>query len=454
MPVISRMSILVVLLTGLPTFVMAAETFSLEDGGASDATVARVVTVSGEGEFLFQAAEAEGEPTRHPVTVEASYQYLERRLPGVGPNAAAFRALRDYADATSRITVGGQTVERALREDRQEIVAWLTRAGLDVYSRNGPLTATEIELLPSPGDHLMLAALLPKGPVRVGQNWSPDDWTAAMLAGVEVAFEKKISCQLASVDESIARVTFTSEVEGAAKGTTITTKISGEFGFDLKEGRIVSATITHEEERGVGPLSPGMNITLTATLVSQPVSQEYAISDDAVGKIGAAPPTADELAIEYSFPWGVSLICDRAWQLFHRSEGRVILRLLDQGGVLAQCNMIRAEKVAPGARTDERLFQQGIRDSLGEALSEIVSAEDLVVGDDKRIYRVTAVGGSESLPRQWVYYLVTAPDGRQVSFVFTIEPKNIEQLSGRDAELVKAVRFVEIEKTKTPTPVE
>ena len=446
-----RFSLLMALLMGLSSSVTAAETFELTDAGASQATVARVVSVTGEGEFIFQGPKTSDERPRHPVSVEAAYKFLERRLPGSGPNASEFRALRRYAEATSRIDVGGQSVERTLRESRQWIVARLTREGIEVHSPDGPLTATEIEMLPTPGDNLMLAALLPKQPVGVGQDWSPDDWTAAALAGVDVAFEKKISCQLVSVEAGQARVTFSSDVEGGVKGTTVTTNVSGEFTFDVEARRIVSANVTHQEERAVGPLSPGMKITLEIAMRSQPAPPPSEIDDARVAEVGEKPPTAEQLSVEHTFLWGVTLVSDRDWQLFQRTDELLILRLLDSGGIIAQCNMIRAATVKPGTHTDEQQFQQGIHDSLGVEFEEIVKAEEILGGDKQRIYRVIATGGAEEKPRHWRYYLVTAPDGRQVSFVFTVEPRFVDQLGDRDLELVKAVRFEEME---TPTPAE
>ncbi|MCA9014311.1 MAG: hypothetical protein KDA77_03170, partial [Planctomycetaceae bacterium] len=59
------------------------------------------------------------------------------------------------------------------------------------------------------------------------------------------------------------------------------------------------------------------------------------------------------------------------------------------------------------------------------------------------IHRVTVAGKANEIPVQWIYYLCTAPTGKQISFVFTVDEKLVEQLGNRDTDIVLSLEFME-----------
>jgi hypothetical protein len=425
----------------------SARTFRLADDPLSRQTWTIVAEVTGEGQFQFQPPEAAASPVTHPASVKASFHFEERRLLPSGREEAAFRALRRYHEAVSTIRVGGQTSVPALRNSRSQIVARATRQGVSTYSPDGPLTATELEILPFPGDPLLLAALLPGREVSVGETWTPDSWIGPAMAAAEVSLNAKMSCKLESVREGLATLRFEGTIEGATKGATSETRLAGTVTYHLQLATITSAEVTHTEKRSIGPLAPGMELTLTTHLRRAAAATEDAIGDAETASVPLEPP-AEALRVEYPAQFGVTLACDRDWKIFHQTSQLLILRLLDHGGLIAQCNLAPAPRVQAGGRTPETQFQQDIRRSLGEQLTEIVAAEELV-GFENSIYRVIAAGKVKNVDRLWRYYLITAPDGRQASFVFTLDPADQRRLGNRDLDLVGSLRFVEEE---APTP--
>ena len=96
---------------------------------------------------------------------------------------------------------------------------------------------------------------------------------------------------------------------------------------------------------------------------------------------------------------------------------------------------------------------------MGKTFRKTLQSEKVPTNDGKSIYRVTVLGQVERLgtttdekgkkqatielvPYQWIHYLVTAPDGRRLTFVFILEPKAAESLQGRDLSLVAGLEFV------------
>ncbi len=418
----------------------AAETFSLVEDASSGRTFAVSAEITGEGTFEFQPPEQGTKAVEHPVALKASFDYAERRLAAAGRDESAYRSIREYGEADSEIRVGNQSSTPTLRASRRTIVAAATREGVIAYAPDGPLTANEVELLPYPGDSVLLHALLPRTGVAVGETWTPDPWVAPALAGTDVAFDSSLTCRLESVRGGSATVTFDGHVEGAVKGATSETTLKGSFEYDLGVAAIVVAAFTQNEKRAIGPLSPGMKITLKSTVRRSPASEGATIADAKAESVPLDPP-AELLRVEHPAPFAVSVAGERAWRLFHQTGQLLILRLLDRGGLIAQCNIAPGPKVAPGERTPEQVFQEDIRRSLGDQLTEIVSAEE-VKGGDLEIYRVTATGKVRDSERVWRYYLVTAPDGRQAAFVVTVEPGDLRRLADRDVELVTSLKFL------------
>lgn len=417
-----------------------ADGFRLTDNAGSRETWSTTIDVSGEGTFEFQAASPEAKPLSHPVSIRATYRWNGRRLPSAGRDEAAFRAIRIYREAKSEISVADQRSSPSLRDSHKRIISQATREGIVAYSLDGPLLPSELELLPSPGDPLLIAALLPKQQVSVGDNWTPDPWVAPAMAAADVSFNNKLTCRLESVKDDLAKVSFEGSVEGATKGTTATTTLSGTLTYSISASAIVAADVVHSEKRPVGPLSPGMTLTLNSSMRRSKVTADAAISDATAATVPLVPP-AEAMLVEHKVPFNVSLTCGREWQVFHQTPKLLILRLLDSGGIVAQCNVVPAPTVRPGSRTPEQQFQEDIRRSLGEQLAEIVSADELQGSGTNKIYRVIAAGKARETEHVWRYFLVTAPDGRQAGLVFTAEPKVLDRLANRDVELVTSLTF-------------
>ncbi|MBT4866357.1 MAG: hypothetical protein HON53_14735, partial [Planctomycetaceae bacterium] len=58
------------------------------------------------------------------------------------------------------------------------------------------------------------------------------------------------------------------------------------------------------------------------------------------------------------------------------------------------------------------------------------------------LYRVTATGVAGNAPMHWFYYLCSAPDGRQVAFVYAVESKLVDQFGGQDIAQVRSLQFL------------
>ena len=147
--------------------------------------------------------------------------------------------------------------------------------------------------------------------------------------------------------------------------------------------------------------------------------------------------------------WRVKLYHDRLWHLFHQGTTVAVLRLMDKGSLIAQCNVSPIGPAPAGKHIGEKQFQDDVQKAIGADFEKFEKAE-IVPSQDKRfIFRVIASGnanqkttkGVTKVPVNWIYYLIADADGRQMVLVFTVESSLIERLQNRDINLALGVDF-------------
>jgi len=427
-----------------PRVAGAAEQYTLAEPPAPTRieTVEIRFDVSGTAEFAIE----KGKLLAHPISAQATLKYRERRLPGAGRDAEALRGLRYYDALETRIRVADHATSGRLADDRRLLVAEGRREGIFFYSPQGPLTAGDLELLRAPADSLSLLGLLPPKPVAIGEKWTVPSWVGQMLTDTEAASKADLNCTLASVDDGQARVTFEGTVEGATGGSSGKVGLHGSYFFDIKAQRLARAEMEQTEERSVGPASPGMKVTAKAVVIRTPAADASGLSEETAAAVPLEPPAA-LTQLYFRAPWNVEFRHDRTWYVFQQSVQIAVLRLIEQGTFVAQCNLAPVRPANAGQHVPEEQFQNDIRTSLGSRLKSIEKAEVIPLEDHRFLYRVTAVGEANNVPITWIYYLCAAPNGVQVSFVFAVETSLRSRLGGRDLQMLKSLRFLEAPKT-------
>jgi hypothetical protein len=422
----------------LPSIAAAADRYALEEPFSQTQidSVKIHVTVSGTAEFALE----KGKVLAHPITADAQLKYRERRLTGAGRDAEALRSLRRYETAQVQIRVADRATSSVLPADRRLIVADGRREGVLLYSPIGSLDDSELELLRAPADSLCLLALLPPKPVAIGEKWNPGGWVGQMLTDTETASKSEITCTLELVHNGQAKVNFEGTVEGATAGAAGTVSLRGSYLFAIDARRLVRADIEQSEKRTIGPVSPGMKVVAKAVVERTPSDDANGLSAEAATAV-PFDPSPSLLRLRFHAPWTVEFDHDRDWHVFQQSSELGVLRLVDKGSFVAQCNLVPLRPAAPGEHVPEQQFQADIRTSLGERLKSIETAESIPTGDGRFLYRVVVAGKSNDIPITWIYYLCAAPSGAQVSFVFAVETSLRSRLADRDLQILKSVRF-------------
>ncbi len=419
---------------------VSAETYELQESAQTPRTfkVKSTIKVKGQLETAVNAAKARS----LELDVDGKLEYLEQRLPGTGRDAEAFRSVRFYETATATIDVQGQKTFARGSDRHRLIVAEGQTEGLSLHSPNSNLLPSEVELLNSPGDSLPVLALLPQSEVEVGEVWTPDRWVLQSLTGLEAVLKSELTCQLDSVADDIATITFKGKIEGATVGAQTEIDVKGKFQFRTDENFISHLELEQTEKRSVGSVSPGMKVTANVNWDRSLAASPGELTEEVVASI-PLETSPESKYLSFETPWNVRLLLPRDWYVFHQTGQVAVLRLLDKGSLIAQANISKIPSVKAGEHTSEQQFHQDIRTSLGDKLIEILKAENLKTDDGRYIHRVTVAGKANNVPVHWIYYLCADPSGRQISFVFTVDQKLLGELKDRDADIVLSLQFLD-----------
>ncbi|WP_437201929.1 hypothetical protein [Planctomicrobium sp. SH664] len=389
-----------------------------------------------------------------PLTATADFRFLSRRLPPAGRDAEALRAVRQFEVAKLETDVAGLKTPVALPGDRLLIVANGNREGVNSYSPQGALTRETLDLLEMPGDPLALQALLPLSEVSLGQEWAPSDWVLQMLSGVEAVETSELKCKLDQLTPAAAKVTWRGKIKGQRLGTNTTVELIGGMIFDREANMISRAKVAYTITSEIGAVNPGLEMQVTVSLTREVSPNSGQLTDALVQSIPLEPDDKSELLVFRAEPWGLQLRHARNWHLFQAVYDKqapvAILRLVNLGSLIAQCNLTPLERGSPSDPVPLDQFEADIRRSLGARFQSITTREQIPTDDGRRIFRVAATGQVEmagakaavTVPMVWIYYLVAHPDGRQASFVFSIEPELLEQLQDQDREIVTNLEFL------------
>ena len=382
--------------------------------------------------------------------------YYERAIALSNEPKGHSRSIRAYESLERDMQVGSQKRKSSLRPERYLVGAQIDGQDRTLFSPEGELTREELELLERPIDSLILSRLLPTQPVTLGATWEVPEPTAATLTGLDRVKEGGLICKLIEIDADRALVEMSGELEGAMKGVGATLRVKARFRFDRRLRRVDWLGMVFEENSEVGPVEDGgkavAKLQVTISPLGQtaraklPASIREKLSDKA---LAAMTLHADESATQLTYipqqgPW--HLTHDRRWFEYDNNESRGVLRFLDKGDWIAQCNVTTLETLSRSELPTLEKFQEDIQKAMGDEFGQFTAAKQWANDQDYRVYRVVVEGvvgkdRPEALPMQWQFYQVIDRHGRRVGLTFTVEAGLVERFGDSGQKLVDSLRF-------------
>jgi hypothetical protein len=382
-----------------------------------------------------------GQAHNLPMSVLANLGYDEA-LVALDDAGRAVRSVRYYDDtrAVIKIDKGGEKplVDPAHRliiaERRDQSPALL-------YCASGRLSREELDLLDLPGGTLVLDALLPAKEVALGESWKLADATLAALLCLDAVAWSDVECVLGEVKDQVADVAAAGNVSGAIGGISTDVELKIKYKFDVAQGRITNFAMLIKEKRAIGHIGPGLDTVAKVLVKITPISRSRTLSADVLNGLPKGS-NADLLALDYTPKNGLFRFdYDRRWYVTSDDAKLAVLRLLDRGELVAQCNVSALPAVKKPVTLTE--FQGDIERTLDKNFGQFVSAAQTTSEAGYAVFRVVVHGTVGQLPIEWVYYLIQDRQGRRVSLAFTFQESLRERFAAADRGVVEALRLTD-----------
>ena len=388
-----------------------------------------------------------------PLKVTGALQYDERQLTAntTGSADRQMDLIRHYQKAQAKIAVGDSESEVTLSPDRSLVVAHVRGSHQELFSPLGPLARDELELIDLQGSTAVLDFLVPTDAVAIGLEWSHDNGVLGLLTGLEVVTQSDARSTCRQIEDQIAIVDLAGTVAGAVDGVASDITLKAKYNIDLRTQQVTWIALSLKETRAIGHAAPGFEVTarIRAAISHRPSSDELA--DAALAGLPLEATAGSALLRHDSDAGGFALLHGRQWRTMVDRSDVSILRAVENGNLIAQCNISSLPNLPTGQRVQLEAFQADVRRALGDNFGQFVEATQFTNDVGLRVLRAVATGVASELPVQWVYYHVSDDQGRQAALVFTLDAKLVAQFAEADQALVSSFEF-QAPSAGTPTP--
>ena len=158
----------------------------------------------------------------------------------------------------------------------------------------------------------------------------------------------------------------------------------GSFTFDRKANRVDRLTLRRAETRRPGPIEAGLDVKSVLTVDPGPGHPVEAARRRRLRRPGRRGPRPAATSSCSPPPTASTrLLHDRDWHLYWDDARQVVLKRLDRGELVAQCNLADGPNAGKGRHQDLDQFRDDLRKALGDRFVQFVGQGE-VDGDPGR----------------------------------------------------------------------
>ncbi len=130
-------------------------------------------------------------------------------------------------------------------------------------------------------------------------------------------------------------------------------------------------------------------------------------------------------------------------------DDAAVLRLIENGDLLAQCNIVELPNRPAGNLMKLKAFETEVGKIIGRADAEIVKSSESQSSHGLSVLRVDVEGAEQEVPIHWVYFHVAHNDGRRLTFMCSGEQEVYERFEMYSKPLVDSLVFTSKKKEST-----
>lgn len=449
------------LLAAQADFASAADSVSLRSAKPDGAPVRVTANLEVGGTLKTAIDKTAGkQPDPVPMSVVAKFGYDEQRLDDGGDDAHRL-SIRSYDESQAVIKIASRVTKPQLRDSRKLVSAASTKSDVVLSSPAGPLTRDELELIDIPANTLVLDQILPQGEVQPGHRWKPSEDVMARFLCLDAVGHTEVECVLVDVKDDVATITLDGTLGGAIDGIATDIELKGKLLVDTSHAEKPlpkSLLLAIKEQRGASYVDPGVDVVAKLKLTIAPLTESNLLTSEIIEQAKLPQTDSDAISapLEYfSDSKGFRFQYDRRWHITREEPALLVMRLVNRGELVAQCNVAPtslplpsgegrgegAESAAAGLALSD--FQTQVQDALGKLFGQFEKAKQSATESGLRVLEAVADGTAQELPIQWRYYMVHDKQGRALTVVFTMEAPQAQQFADQDTPIVESVQFME-----------
>ncbi len=431
----------------LPVNSFGAQKFDLSSP-SPERVVQRVkVNLTVDGKLNVKEEREKGEVVRSlPLKVTGEVLYDERML----SKDQFFRSARYYHQASAAVEVADEKLAPKLSDTHRLIVFDQSESGRSLFSPIDPLAREELDLIDILGSGILAYGLLPPASVSISEKWNPATNALASFLNLDMISQTDVECKLASIEGKIAVIEMSGAITGAVDGVATEIELKAKYHFGLDDHRFSGFAIAMKEKRSIGHALPGFDVVVQLRTSLQPINGSIHLDSKTFANQSLEPNPENKL-LRHTWGNGIQMLLDRKWQVIAERPQVTILRFVDRGDLVAQCNMSKLTNLPAGQHLSLEKFQADVKQSLGENFGQLAEASQVTLDNGNRILRVVATGIVSDVPIQWDYYHVANDLGQRVSLAFTLEDKLADRFAAAGSKLVSSLEFLP---DQSPTPAD
>lgn len=385
----------------------------------------------------------EGKEKNETMKVIAGFRYEERVLDFQLEEPFSLRSIRDYSLAKAKMNIGENQLSPELDPNNRLVVCEIDKKGTVLFSPQGWLKSEHLLLIEGlQANTLSLELMLPKESVKIGDTWKiPDDALLSFVC-VDGISEHSMEATLTSVVDDLAMIEVVGDLQGSFLGAYTEMALQAKLQFDLRSKRINWIGMLLEEDRSVGHVGPGLDVKARLQVKISPLDKPNALSDDLINDLDLIS-SERQVRLRYesgNAPWKFQF--PRNWYIIQDEKNKTLLRMLEKGELIAQCNIVLMPKIDPKKPTTLKNFSDDLLKGLAKNNVNIVLSEESKNSASYTELRVILDGRvDEELPLRWVYYLLTDEKGNQTVVVFVIEAELLQRFGDADERILETFRM-------------
>ncbi len=381
---------------------------------------------------------------RVPMKIAAVFKYEEL----IQYSKSGIRSVRFYENASADIELNKKKETSKLADDNRYIL--INRAAKeDVVDRvafasiAGRLNQRQWQLIDVPASSTLVGQLIKEDKLKVGNKWKPDLETLADLVLVHEIDQSDVEIQVDSINNAVAKLTINGAVQAADDDVQASIRINGKIFYNTRTQRVTRVQWSLRHKKDEGQIAPGFDVLIKVQVDIQPTQAPRKLTTDNIVRVRGNRKINSDLILENPSK-RTQLVHDRRWRSVINSPEATILRLLDKGQIIGQCNVL----VMPHLSSQDALSLKGFEASVSKAITEkgkVVSATQRKTKNGNLIYSVEAAGVQDNVELTWIYHNVTQPNGQRAMLIITTETDLAETIRDSELKMVDSIEIRSIE---------